>query len=104
FDLSCVAMAWGDVQTGLIIRANPKYSEFTGYSESELFTITQDKLSVPEDRETNRALLTPLADGKVRSLTDERRFLRKDGKIVWGERTMTVVQEGALRYAFGMVQ
>jgi len=104
FDLSCVAMAWGDVQTGLIIRANRKYCEFTGYSESELLTLPEEELSVPEDRYKDRALLTPLAEDRVRSLTNERRYLRKDGKIVWGERTMTVVQEGALRYAFGMVQ
>ncbi len=51
FESSGVAIAWADLATGRIIRANPQYVSFTGYSEAELTSKRFDDLAVPEERE-----------------------------------------------------
>jgi len=105
FDLSSVAMAWGDLATGRLVRVNAKYTELAGRSEAELLALTAAELSPPEDRDAERAATAPLRAGKMTSLTGEKRYLRKDGTVVWGLRTLTVVREaGTPRYVFAMVQ
>ncbi len=51
FESSGVAIAWADLRTGRIIRANPQYVKFTGYSEAELTSKRFDDLAIPEERE-----------------------------------------------------
>ena len=51
FESSGVAIAWADLRTGRIIRANPQYVKFTGYSEAELTSKRFDDMAIPEERE-----------------------------------------------------
>jgi diguanylate cyclase (GGDEF)-like protein/PAS domain S-box-containing protein len=105
FDLSSVAMAWGELATGRLVRVNAKYAELAGRSEAELLAMTAAELSPAEDRDAETAATAPLRAGKMTSLTGEKRYLRKDGTIVWGLRTLTVAREdGEPRYVFAMVQ
>ncbi len=94
FESSGVAIAWVDLATGRLIRANPQYAKFTGYSEAELTNKQFDEMSVPEERESDVASLKSLAVGELSFVTDERRYVRKDGKVMWGLRTLTAVKEG----------
>ena len=105
FEASNVAMAWGELDSGRIIRVNDEYARFTGYSESELVGMTFSDLSVAEDRVADAAIFKPLREGTIPSIAGERRFLRKDGTVAWGLRSSTGVREdGRPRYAFMMVQ
>ena len=105
FEASNVAMAWSDLDTGLIIRANEEYARFTGYSEDELIGMSFDRFAVPEERSADFAVLSSLRAGTTPSIAGERRFLRKNGSAAWGLSSTTAVREdGVLRYAFTMVQ
>jgi len=86
FQSSSVAMGWVDLESGRFIEANPQYARFTGYSEAELLTMRFDELAAPEDREKDFATIKPLQTGELVSLTDEKRYLRKDGSVVWALR------------------
>jgi diguanylate cyclase (GGDEF)-like protein/PAS domain S-box-containing protein len=104
FERTGVAMVWNDLGSGHIVRANPQFAKFTGYSEAELAGKRFEELSVPEDRERDLGTLTPFLAGDVASVNDERRYLRKDGAVVWGMRSLTAVRDGESRHAFAIVQ
>jgi diguanylate cyclase (GGDEF)-like protein/PAS domain S-box-containing protein len=105
FERSAVALAWCDLQVGRIVLANPQFAAFTGYSQEELAGLRFEDLSPAEDRITNLDDLNSSRSGTASSFNDERRFLRKDGTIVWGLRSLTAVREkGEPRYVFVMVQ
>lgn len=104
FERTGVAMVWNDLGSGHIVRANPQFAKFTGYSEAELAGKRFEELSVPEDRERDLRTLTPLLASDVASVSDERRYLCKDGAVVWGMRSLTAVRDGESRYAFAIVQ
>ena len=105
FESSGVAIAWADLGTGRIIRANPQYIKFTGYSEAELTSKRFDDMAIPEEREIDSAAIRALKSGALTFVTDEKRYLRKDGKVMWALRTLTAVKEGgAPRAAFVTLQ
>ncbi len=105
FESSGVAIAWADLGTGRIIRANPQYVEFTGYSEAELTSKRFDDLAIPEEREIDSAAIKALEAGTLTFVTDEKRYVRRDGRVMWALRTLTVVKEGgAARSAFVTLQ
>ncbi len=105
FESSGVAIAWADLGTGRIIRANPQYIKFTGYSEEELTSKRFDDMAIPEEREIDSAAIKALEAGTLTFVTDEKRYLRKDGQVVWALRTLTAVSEGgAPRAAFVTLQ
>ena len=105
FEASSVAMAWGELDSGRIIRVNEEYARFTGHSEGELIGMSFSDLSVPEDRAADMAIFKPLREGTIPSIAGERRFLRKNGTVAWGLRSSTgVLEDGVPRYAFMMVQ
>jgi len=104
FERTGVAMVWNDLGTGHIVRANPQFAKFTGYSEAELRGKRFEELSVPEDRERDLATLRPFIAGDIASVSDERRYLRKDGTVVWGMRSLTALRDGESWYAFAIVQ
>src|SRR3984957_11568106 len=104
FERTGVAMVWNDLGSGHIVRANPQFAEFTGYSEAELRGKRFEELSVREDRESDLDTLRPFIAGETASVNDERRYLRKDGTVVWGMRSLTAVRDGESWHAFPTVQ
>jgi len=54
-----------------------------GYSETELLSMSPDNLTYPGDRESHQALDDRLNHGEIDSYTTEKRYVRKDGKIIW---------------------
>ncbi len=105
FDLSSVAMIW-TAKGGQIVRANQRMAELVGYTEAELQTMRYEDLLVPADRSDYYKIRdTELATGQL--LPDiERRYLRKDGGIFWGLRSITRVQTapGEPMHKFVMIQ
>ncbi|GAC1619833.1 MAG: hypothetical protein NVS4B5_11520 [Vulcanimicrobiaceae bacterium] len=77
---------------GTFVRINRRMCEILGYSEAELVGTTCIALTHPDDIEVerkNRERL--LAAPDVRASTWDKRFLRRDGSIVWCSLTLTVL-------------
>lgn len=68
---------------GTFIRANEAYCRLTGYSEEELRQTAFYKLTHSDDVGHNMDLYRELLDGKIPHFTIEKRYIRKDGEIVW---------------------
>lgn len=85
------------------IRVNRTMSNLLGYTEEELAQIDPTH---PDDREEGARLFRELVEGKRESYTREKRYIRKDGTIVWAELTAAVVrdEQGNARYIVIMFQ
>jgi PAS domain S-box-containing protein len=83
FNASSSGKAQADAKTRRLLRVNPALCQITGYSESELLSMTLDDLNHPEDRERDRNLYQNLASRITDKSQSETRYIRKDGSIVW---------------------
>lgn len=83
FELAAVGNAQADSTTGRFLRVNRQLCEMTGYSEAELLAMTYFDLTHPEDRARNAAAIEKVLNGEREMWSLEKRYLRKDGKIIW---------------------
>ena len=92
FEQAAVGMAIRGMDRRFI-RVNKKLCEFLGYEEAELLNIASLDVTPPEDRGDAIALQERISDGSIDQYSREKRYLRKDGKIVWANVAFTVVRD-----------
>jgi PAS domain S-box-containing protein len=81
--------------TGHFLQVNRPLVEMLGYSEAELRTHTVIELTYPDDQEADLALLQQVLVGETDSYHIEKRFLHKEGNLVWGLVSAGVVRDAA---------
>jgi PAS domain S-box-containing protein len=101
FDFSSVAKVESDYETGRFLRANAAMCEFVGYSEAELLARTVFDITHPDERERDRALLRRMVAGQLPVFDMEKRYIRKDSRVVWARTTANIIRDASgrpLRY------
>ncbi len=83
-DNAAVGIAQVD-PTGKLLMVNKKISEITGYSNEELLTKTFYEITHPDDLEADVKKSEALFRGEIDSFSMEKRYIRKDGTIVWAK-------------------
>ncbi|HEY0565211.1 MAG TPA: PAS domain S-box protein, partial [Terriglobales bacterium] len=78
---------------GTITRANRAYCDLTGYSERELRQQTFDSITHPDDVDNNLAPYREMLEGKRSSFVIEKRYVRKDGNIVWMKASASLLRD-----------
>ena len=68
---------------GRILEANHKACRMLGYTERELCALTFQDLTHPDDLEDNLRHHGLMLAGESDSMLAEKRYLRKDGSIIW---------------------
>ncbi len=74
------------------LQVNAALCEIVGYSEKELLETDFQTITYPEDLEDDLELLKKLHDGKSQSYEIEKRYIHKDGQIIWVLLTVGVVR------------
>src|SRR5947208_8411765 len=77
------------------LRVNRRLCEILGYAQDELLRLTGRQISHPDDLDVINAQRPRLYAGEVDSVRAEKRYLRKDGSIVWVSFTMVVERDAA---------
>ncbi len=85
-----------------LIMANPRFCEFIGYSAVELKGKSFVDLTHPEDVHLDLDNLRRLTDGEIPRYEMEKRYIRKDGRVVWGRLMVTLVRDTAGNPLFGL--
>ncbi|MGH9473558.1 MAG: ATP-binding protein [Terriglobales bacterium] len=80
---------------GRYLLANGAFCAITGYSEAELRAMDCHDLTHPDDRGLLQQQLDVLLSGAAPSVAFEKRYLRKNQRIVWVRNSMSLVRDAA---------
>src|SRR5689334_5845091 len=90
---------------GRLFKVNPAYCRMLGYSEDELTKLRPMDITHPEDREISEDMLENLFRGKAPAGRLEKRYIKKNGEIMWASVSISLVRDpdGNPLYTVGMV-
>jgi PAS domain S-box-containing protein len=97
FELSAVGMTQVDVRTKRFLIANKKFCDITGYRRNELLKMTFLDITHPDDRKRDLALYKHALSGSSKEWISEKRYIRKDGQVIWVNVTGTIIFDEAGR-------
>ncbi len=78
---------------GHIRRINRRFCEILGYAPEEMRLMTFMDITHPDDLNVDLANVESLVRGDQNTYSMEKRFFRKDGAIIWGDITMSLVRK-----------
>jgi PAS domain S-box-containing protein len=79
-------------QNGRLVEANPSLEDMLGYRRDELYQLPLWRFDHPGDEDSCLSLFQELAAGKRDSYQADKRFLHKNGRLLWGCLTVSRVQ------------
>ena len=97
FDLQLVGMIASGADKGFL-EVNDRVCEILGYPRDELLKMRWSEITYPDDLQANLELFDSLKAGEIDRFSLEKRFVRKDGSIIW-----TTISVGCVRKADGSV-
>ncbi len=91
---------------GQYLMVNPKFCQILGYAEVELLTKTFMEVTHPEDLAADLMQDSQLLTGEIDQFAMEKRFICKDGSIVWTELLISAMtnRHGVPKYSLGVTQ
>ncbi|HEY9699489.1 MAG TPA: PAS domain S-box protein [Trichocoleus sp.] len=105
FDNTAVGMSITSLD-GQILQVNDFYCQILGYSRAELQAMGFQEISHPDDFKADLDLLQQLLAREITHYNLEKRYIRKDGQIIWGLLSISLVRDRAQNplYLIGQVQ
>jgi PAS domain S-box-containing protein len=105
FDLSPI----GIVMVGLdkkFLRCNDSFSKSLGFNMKELLGKTIADMTHPEDISIGMDDMMAIAKGELETSHVQKRYLRKDGEIVWGDVLISLIRNnsGEPQYFLAIIQ
>jgi diguanylate cyclase (GGDEF)-like protein/PAS domain S-box-containing protein len=82
---------------GHFLKTNRALSELTGYSQAELQDRTFQDITHPDDLDADLAHVAQLIDGQGDSYRMEKRYLNKQGAIIWILLSVSIVRDDRRR-------
>lgn len=76
-----------------LIKCNAAFCNFLGFSNDELIGKSTDDITYSEDIDLCLSDLNLLIDGKVESANLQKRFLHKNGTVVWGKVNFSLIRD-----------
>jgi PAS domain S-box-containing protein len=102
FEEGAIGMALMDMD-GNLMDANPALQKMLGYPKEELRQLSYKDYTHPTDLPSSTRLFKELAEGKRDAYTREKRYIHKDGRVVWGQVTVSLLRDVAGEPQFTIV-
>jgi PAS domain S-box-containing protein len=99
FEQAGVGILHTDIH-GHILLANQHLCSLLGYSREELCECTFLDITHPDDRDHGITYVQTIADGNTRPYTCEKRYMRKDGSILWIHLTVSPIFNPAGQFVY----
>jgi PAS domain S-box-containing protein len=105
FDISPVGMVITR-EDFVITKANDALCNMLGYSDGEILQMTFKDFTHPEDLTFDLASYERLKKEEIPIYRTEKRYLRKDGQVIWGALSLIMLPEteGSRKYVLAVVQ
>ena len=93
-------------EDGCFLRVNEAFETITGYSKDELLSKTFLDITHPDDVPMERQQYARQVACEIDRYVTSKRYVRKDGQMIWVEVTSSTVrsEQGAFRFGVRMVQ
>jgi len=95
FKSASIGITQSDPSPRRFLTVNPKMSELTGYTADEMMLLRIEDLTHPEDRERDLTAYQNIVEGRSNSERLEKRYIRKDGSIIWVNLNMTAIRNSS---------
>jgi PAS domain S-box-containing protein len=83
---------------------NPAFCSMLGFSEDELRSKHCVDFSPPEDAQKDWALFQQLRAGSIEQYQIEKRYFRRDGSLVWGHLSVSLLKNNPSPLVIAMVE
>lgn len=105
FDLAAVGVAHVSPE-GQWLRVNDKVCQIVGYSRDELLQTTFQDITHPDDLPADLVETEKVRTGELNTFSMEKRYIRKDGSIVWVNLTVSGARDakGQLKHFISLVE
>ena len=91
FDQAAVGFAYIESRTGRFVKVNKKLCDIIGFKKDSGASDTFMSITHPDDLQEDLDNMEKLLNGDVREFSMEKRYIRKDGSIVWGNLTVSAL-------------
>src|ERR1700740_2274067 len=103
FNASPIGIAVENLE-GQPLFVNPAFCSFLGFNEEEFRNKHCVDFSPPEDAEKDWALFQQLRAGSLDHYQLEKRYFRRDGSLVWGSLSISLLKSSASPLVLAMVE
>jgi len=106
FEEAPMGIAMASLTTGQLFSTNNSLCEMLGYSDEELRQLTFLDVTYPDDCASDVEAVKNIVEGRIHKHVTEKRYIRKDGGIIWGLRALTKINYsgGKPDYALAMIK
>jgi PAS domain S-box-containing protein len=94
FDHAAIGAAQVGID-GRWLRVNKRLGEIVGYEPEELLRTTFQEITHPDDLERDLVHMRRLLADDLKTYTTEKRYLRRDGSILWVNLTVSLVRDAS---------
>jgi len=92
FEFAAIGMALV-APDGRWLRVNPSLCRIVGYTPEELLATTFQAITHPDDLETDIEFVRQMLDGSIPHCQLEKRYIHKDGHVVWALLSVSMVRD-----------
>src|SRR5258707_8731836 len=105
FDTAAVGVAH-IAPDGRWLRVNGALCRTLGYPADELLTKSFQDVTYPDDLAADLVQVELMREGRIDSYNVEKRYVRKDGAIIWARKTVSCVRKGdrSIDYFVGVIE
>ena len=94
FEQAAVGIAHVAVD-GRFLRINQKYCDIIGYTQAEMLQLSVQDITHADDLDADLDYFQQLLAGEIATYSMEKRYCRKDGELVWVNRTVSLLRDEA---------
>lgn len=91
FEQAAVGIAHVDL-SGQFLQVNHKFCEILGYTRKEMLGMSFHEITHPDDLAYDLENLQKLISGEIALYSREKRYIKKDGRLLWGNLTLSLVR------------
>ena len=89
FEQAAFGVAKADVRTGRLVLVNQHFADLLGYTREELLALDVQAVTYPDDRAETQRNMQELASCRISSYVVVKRYIRKDGSVIWANVTVS---------------
>ena len=89
-------------ETGKYVSCNPAFTALVGRSAEEIFALTPEDISHPDDWAVQQPLIEAVREGRIDRYQFAKRYVHPNGKVVWTELTFAAILDSDGKYQYGL--